>query len=398
MTDRVAIVTTKQPGTNPRMRKSADALASAGYKVHVFYAYNTPWADETDAELFQKATWNHTRIGGHPRYSKLRYQRKRLIRKCASWFNWTDLEFCPCLQSYYKALRQFDPQLVIGHNPGALPILTKWHNNTGKPVLFDAEDFHSGEHYEGSGEHKKMSGFESRHFGQLSRITAASPLIGNAYQDRFPHLSVTPINNAFDALLQPDFAPMTEGPLKLVWFSQVIGLDRGIQDVLSHLKTIPDLPIEITLIGTCDIATKCILEQSLSSDLHILNWCNPCSEPDLMALIAQHHIGLAIEPGFSTNNNIAWANKLFTYPLCGCWTLASRTPGQTQFYEEYPELGETWDLKNGAVWAKRLTELASSLKLLSGQRQKVWNIAKDQLNWEKESLKLLTVVDELIAS
>ena len=359
---RIAIVTTKQPGTNPRMRKNADALAAAGHDVHVLYAYNTAWADETDAALFQRAPWNHTRIGGHPQHDKLRHFKSRAVRKCAGWLGWTDLEFCPSLTSYLRKLREWNPQLVIGHNPGTLPILTQWATITGIPVLFDAEDHHSGEYPDGSAEQHKVKAFEGRHLPLLRSITAASPLIGEAYQDRFPHLQVTTINNAFDAALQPDFQPLNTGPLKLVWFSQVIGLDRGIQDVLSHLRHIPELPLEITLIGTCDEPTRRTLEQCLSSEKHCLHWHAPCSEPDLMDLVAQHHVGLAIEAKPNANRAICRTNKLYTYPLCGCWTLASRTPAQVQFYQEHPELGETLELNDGVTWTKRLTDLASSLE------------------------------------
>ena len=63
---RIAIVITKQPGTNPRMRKNADALSAAGYTVHVLYGFSARWADETDQTLFKNTTWRHQRLGGHP--------------------------------------------------------------------------------------------------------------------------------------------------------------------------------------------------------------------------------------------------------------------------------------------------------------------------------------------
>ena len=37
---RILIITPKQPSGNPRMRKAADALATAGNTVHVLYAFN----------------------------------------------------------------------------------------------------------------------------------------------------------------------------------------------------------------------------------------------------------------------------------------------------------------------------------------------------------------------
>ena len=398
MKRRIAIVSTKQPGTNPRMRKNADALSEAGFDVLVLYAHNTPWADLTDQELFARVQWRHQRVGGHPKVDKTRFFVNRVKRKLGKWTGNTDLLFCPAANAYLNALQRFNPHLVLGHNPGALPVLNQWTNMTGGPVLFDAEDHHSGECPTGSREQRRMAEFEQRHLSEIQWMTAASPLIGSAYLERFPHLHVATVNNAFDTRLQPGFNALPHAPLKLIWFSQVVGPDRGIQQVLRHLSTLKKLRMDITLVGSCDADTKGAIEACVTSNLHRIHWMPPCSEPDLMRVIAEHHIGLAIEPGFSPNNLIARSNKLYTYPLCGCWTLASRTVGQNQFYDEYPELGETMDLTDGASWTKRLTELSSSLETLTEQRNKVWTLAKEELNWETESQKLLTLVDEMLAS
>ena len=52
---RILFLTTKQPSTNPRMRKSADALADAGHEVHVLYAFNTAWATEADQSILRSS-------------------------------------------------------------------------------------------------------------------------------------------------------------------------------------------------------------------------------------------------------------------------------------------------------------------------------------------------------
>ena len=396
MKQRIAIVTTKQPSTNPRMRKNADALSHAGYDVLVLYAYNTLWADQADTALFVERDWKRHRMGGHPQLEKWVYFIQRVTRKWATWTGQTDLQFCPSVKAYKKALQKFKPDLVIGHNPGALPVLTQWKKNTGGTILFDAEDYHCGENPEGSPEQIRMMGFEDHHLNQLDRMTAASPLIAAAYHKRFPHINISVVSNAFESQWQPSFRAITSTPLKLVWFSQVIGLDRGLLEFFKGLSGLSETPLEITLIGTCDNPTKATLKQALASDLHRLQWLPPCAEPELMKEVSKHHIGLALEPGFSQNNQIAQSNKLFTYPLCGCWTLASQTPAQGQFFEEFPALGEVLDLNNGHQWAERLKALAGSLDVLNHQRRVAWNEAKSHLNWETESKKLLNVVTELL--
>lgn len=393
---RIAIVSTKQPGTNPRMRKNADALHLAGYEILVLYAYNTPWADMTDQTLFNDVLWKHQRIGGHPKLEKWRYFAHRLRRKLASWCGITDLEFCPARAQYLHALHEFQPHLVLGHNPGSLPVLTKWAKYTGGEILFDAEDYHAGEYPEGSQISMEIRKFEDRHLYQIHTITAASPLIGKAYNSRFPHIDITVVNNAFESKFQPAFDKLNGDPLKIVWFSQVVGLDRGIQEFLGHLEPLAILPLVISIIGACDFQTKRILENCLVSDQHQIDWLPPCPEKQLMETIAQHHVGLAVEPGFSPNNKIARSNKLFTYPLCGCWTLASKTPAQDEFYEQNPMLGQTIDLHDGAAWANSIEALSQDLESLLHQRKAAWEMARDHLNWETESQNLTSLVQSIL--
>ena len=59
---RILYITTSQPGCNPRLRKSADAMSGAGHQVHVLYLYKSAWATEADAEIFESAGWPVTRL------------------------------------------------------------------------------------------------------------------------------------------------------------------------------------------------------------------------------------------------------------------------------------------------------------------------------------------------
>ena len=48
---RIAIVSTKQPGTNPRMRKNADALSAAGYTVYTAYPHDGELVNQAQKKL-----------------------------------------------------------------------------------------------------------------------------------------------------------------------------------------------------------------------------------------------------------------------------------------------------------------------------------------------------------
>ena len=262
------------------------------------------------------------------------------------------------------------------------------------PVLFDAEDDHPGEFNLASPESQRVSQLEANEFVNLTQISAASPLIGEQYQVRFPHLLVTPIDNAFERKLQPQFDSLEQDTLRLVWFSQVIGLDRGIQELLQALYAVADLRIHLTLIGLADETVHRELESALVSPNHTLSFHAPIREKALLQELGSHHIGLALETGETRNRQLCRTNKLFCYPLAGCLTLASHTRSQAQFIEEHPEAGMVFQSNEDLI--RLLREWTEHPEALKEKRKAAWQLGHDTLNWETESQKLVTLVDEIL--
>ena len=396
MSARIAIVTTKQPSTNPRMRKNADALSAAGYDVNVLYAFNAHWADETDADVLQKAHWSAHRIGGHPDHSKLSYQKNRVKRKWGQWTGQLDVTFCPALNEYLSALNQLEPDLVIGHNPGALPILTKWKAATGKSIIFDAEDFHRGEAEAGGDEALAVQRLEDHHLPKTDRITAASPLISEAYQELYPTASVVTLNNAFERGLQPTFQNLLNGPLTLCWFSQVVGLDRGLGEFLQCLETWDQEPLTVRIIGSMSDSVRNQLRGILNATRHTFKEHPAVSEQKLAAIISESHIGLALESTAVSNRELCRTNKLYMYPLCGCYTVATRTPAQEHFFSDHPECGTLIDISEPATITELLSHWSKNRAELEENRQQAWRLAQNELNWDRESTILLNLVASIL--
>ena len=392
MKSRIAIVTTKQPGTNPRMRKNADALSAAGHDVHVYYAYNAAWADETDRAVFGQVSWHHRRIGGHPTEEGWAYTLGRIRRKWASLTGNLRASFNPHLSHYLSQLHKLQPDLVIGHNPGALPILSEWNRHS--PVLFDAEDDHPGEFESDTRKSQQVEQLEQVELRELTHITAASPLIGEEYHRRFPHLQVTPIDNAFEQSIQPKFQPLEEEPLKMVWFSQVVGLDRGIQEFLQALRPLANLHIHLTLIGLAEDSIQEQLHDAIQSPHHTISFEPPVPEKQLLERLGQHHIGLALETGTTRNRQLCRTNKLFCYPLAGCLTLASNTRSQAHFMDEHSNAGVVFESDQHLI--QLIRGWADQLGALNQRREAAWQLGRDTLNWETESDKLVALVNTLI--
>lgn len=383
MSRRILILSTSQPGSNPRMNKEADALSAAGHEVHILYSFRTKWASQADSLIFDTCNWTHELIGGDPEKHPWVYYLSRVLRKWDEWRGDTEKAACRGFRSFKSAIQRHSPDLVIGHNPGTLPLLRWAKVSMNVPVLFDAEDYHSGEFEKGSPEHRQTQFLEDQNLPIIGAISAASPLIAEAYRNRFPSLEVDTVNNAFPTSIQPKFCEDMPVPLKLVWFSQVIGLDRGLQGFFHRLQTLQGVRIEITLIGRSNPNTIEELRGCLRHPAHQLKVLPPMPESDLAKVLAQHHIGLALESTITLNRRICRTNKLFMYPLTGCLMLVSSTPGQDDFLDEHAETGislSQWDKIEALIrkWSEDPTNL-------NERREKAWHRAKSTLNWEIES-------------
>ena len=109
------------------------------------------------------------------------------------------------------------------------------------------------------------------------------------------------------------------------------------------------IPIQLNVLGLCSDDVQQHLLGSAPSELHQIMLHAPTAESALFEFIAEHEIGLALEPGFSENNKLARSNKLYSYGLTGCYSFISKTPAQEQFLREFPDAGVLIDLCGGSV-------------------------------------------------
>ena len=119
--------------------------------------------------------------------------------------------------------------LYIAHYLGALPAALRAAKKGNVPVIFDAEDFHRGEKsYYIKQEHNIVS-IENQLLPKVNAITTASPLITAEYKKHYPNQNIITINNVFSKKYLQPFVNIDKAPLKLFWFSQHIGVGRGLE-------------------------------------------------------------------------------------------------------------------------------------------------------------------------
>jgi len=366
-----------------------------------------------DRQLLPSRKWKAVHVGGSPKGKKALYLATRIQHKTAKtlvkWFGLkhklAERAAGRCVFLLLKeALRQ-PADLYIAHNLAALPVAVLAAKKTKSQCGFDAEDFHRNEISNDPNDFdvRLKTFLEEKYFPQTDCLTVSSLPITALYQELFPLKKIVTVLNAFPMVKEVTLPIVKPNePLKLFWFSQTIGLNRGLQDVLSALKTLENEQIELHLLGFLSEETSIGIQDFIAglkfSKKTAVIFYSPVSSENLPIFAAQFDVGLALEPGFCRNNDAALSNKIFTYLQAGLAVAASDTVAQKQFLNENPDLGFCYEKGNGQQLANILKRFIEEPDLLQKTKLAAYQAARSHYNWETESVKFLKVVEETLAS
>jgi glycosyltransferase involved in cell wall biosynthesis len=406
----VCLITPGQPSTNPRLVKEADALSEAGYNVSVICAHWADWADETDRVLLNSRVWGKSvrYVGGAPDARDGRYLLSRarhgfsnrlsrvagLDKQLQSW------SLCRVLPELTRAAKETVADLYIGHNLGALPPAVIAARSNNAKVGFDAEDFHSGINPTNGAAVDSSERVEREFLPHCDYLTAASPDIARAYAEKYQLPAPLSILNVFPLAHRPGEITTSNpsAPLRLYWFSQTIGRNRGLEDVVRAIGILR-LPIELHIRGrwhpdfrqelfalarSCGVSSAQIISHE------------PALSDDMVRLAAEFDIGLALEPSHTLNNDLCISNKIFTYLLAGCGIIATSTRGQTQVLEQTGKAGVLYHPGDSEALAAAIRYWYEDRNELGRARLDAWYWGETKFNWDVEKRKFLDVVESTL--
>lgn len=405
MTKRIVLITTGQPSCNPRIVKEADALSKAGYDVTMFYCFFIGWASEKDEVLLRHVPWKYKMIGGSPNKNKFLYLFTRVKFKLANllspylgrYFSIYERAQARCYTEMLRFLKEIKADWYIGHNLGALSIAVEAAKHNGGLAGFDFEDYYTGEHPPTALKiRNRIRYLEQKYLYSLIYFSAASDMIKDAVQkDHYSFMGkIITINNSFPINQQPltfITKDSEDKSLKLFWFSQTVGKNRGIETLIEALLLLNSPDIHLTLAGNCSEEMKeTILTNAshLKNNIHLAGIIDPS---ELARFSSEFDIGLALEPAFSENNDKALSNKIFTYLSAGNAIILSETTMQATFNNSY-QVGESFAINDVEALAKIINGYLNTDKL-NTQKKHNYYLAKNHLNWDNESKKLLSILN-----
>ena len=401
----VCIVSPGNLASNPRVLKEAEALHGAGYGVTTVVCDYTEELRGVDDAIAAAAPWTVVRVPRPFGERAVTLAAGRLARMVAA----VGAGVPPGLAAYAsggpvstlrRAARAIRADLYLAHYVAGLAAAAPVARHHGTMLGFDAEDFHSGEGSGGADEDFRMKlidAIERAALPSCAYITAAAPLIAKAYAARYG-IAPTTVLNVFPLAMAPaapsaGAAPGTPAQLKAYWFSQTIGLDRGLQPFLQAMaRTRSRVTLDIrggNQWGGGDRLMALAREMGIADRVSIL----PKAPPDQMVtLAAAYDVGLSLETDVSENRRICLTNKIFTYLLAGIPAVMSDTPAQRALAPDLGAAAVVVSLSDPAAIAAALDELAAASRLADAKRT-AWRLGHERYNWDVEKDILLQAVD-----
>ncbi len=407
---KITLVTSGHPTTNPRLVKEADALHEAGYNVTVVYCFREKWAFALDEKLFNTRNWKYKMVGSKALNRGVAYAVVKTKQKFSKILFRLASGLSPALKTALAqraVLFSFDEMLMflkthpsdffIAHNLAALAPVALAARAQGTLYAFDAEDFHRGESADSCGIESQMATLiEAHYLPHAHYVSAASPLIAAEYRKVITGINPVVINNAFQVPEMTRSKPRAQGSgLKLVWFSQHVGMNRGLSDVIRAMGICEDENVTLTIYGIASAAVKAelgLLASTHQVPLGNIKYKGTVQADNLINELTAFDCGLALEPGFSLNNQIALSNKVFSYLAAGIAIILSETPAQLQFIKSHPKVGKSYPIGNVESLANILKALISNRQSLVECKAESLALATKELNWNVEKEKFLALL------
>jgi glycosyltransferase involved in cell wall biosynthesis len=344
---RVTIVTSGHLSTCPRMLKSADALAGAGYQVRVISVNHTPWATAADRAVVATRAWDWTGVD----YSRTTARaaqvitgvRFRAAHGLATTAGAARVPFLVAARAYSRAHTELvraatakPADFVYGGTSGALAAIAESARRLGVPYGIDLEDFHSAEKLgpEAAVTNALAERIERRVLPGASCLTTSSPMIAEAYLDKYGVRPV-PIHNTFSISFGDASDTVDRAVLRLYWFSQTLGPGRGIEDVVRAMGRAggsAELHLRARPTSAYFDALQ-TLQRNVAPAL-VLMPLEPAAPDEMVRLAQGYEAGLSCEDPVELNHRLCLGNKIFTYLAAGVPVILSRTPAQAALAED----------------------------------------------------------------
>jgi glycosyltransferase involved in cell wall biosynthesis len=396
--------------------KEADALAAAGFRVRLVSCERQAWTADWDRDLVRGRPWSFAavplyRSGASPGYFRVRAAlRQQAFRALATTATFgagiAERAFSRPYAELVELAARESADIYIAHNAEALPPAFAAARMRGAALAFDSEDLHTGElpnHTAPTLFLRLLEHSERRYLPECCYVSAPSQPVADALCARYGIPRPLTIHNVFpwaDRRSLDGACRDRRGPrLSLYWYSQIIGLDRGLQDCIRAAGLLTQ-PVQIHLRGALTRQVEHELRSLAAANgvADALFMHEPVPPNELLSRANEHDLGLALEQPVSENRLLTVTNKIFQYLLAGISVAATDTIGQRSVMEANPGVGFMYQPGDYRSMARELQNVLDNPRLLEERKRAALCAAEQRWNWETESQSLVAVIERELRS
>ena len=397
MGKKIALLTAGHLSSCPRLLKEANLLSLNGYDVAIVYLESIPRISDLDKDIVNdNPIWEfHAIQWGNDIeniISKVYYHISALLKLNNSYIQSTS-------KSLIDKTLSIKADLYIAHHPSVLiaaALAAKKYNAQYAYDIEDAFPYLNTNSYLENPDHQIFE-VEKKYINGAAFTTTASPLYSEVYIKNY-HMTDKPIDmlNVFDinndTIVYEDRRDLQK--VSFYWYSQTVGLNRGLQDLFKAINRLPENTFEIHVRGTCDMEVKNELLKYVEVESHFNNifFHTSVSMDELVHRNKEHDIGFALEPSISLNRELCISNKILDYLRSGLMLVATNTSGHKLIANELKNDCITYDSGDNKALSTALLNVINNKNIIFLAKAKSIELAKSSYNWTTQSFEFLKAV------
>lgn len=395
----IALLTAGHLSSCPRLIKEAKLLSDSGYEVSVVYLESIPRITLLDRSIVaNNSKWNfHPIIWGN-NFDSLR---SKIYYYLDSYF----LRSNTYIQSTSKALidktLSIKADLYIAHHPSVLIAAALAAKKYDAKYAYDIEDAfpYVNENSYFTNPEQQILEVERKYIGGTTFTTTASPLYSEIYIDNYK-LSKKPIDlmNVFEINHEEiEFKDRVDlEKVSFYWYSQTVGLNRGLQDLFKAINYLPENTFELHIRGTCSFHLKNTLLENVIVESHLKNifFHDSVSMEELSSRNKEHDVGFALEPSTSLNRELCISNKILDYLRSGLMIIATNSRGHQLITNNLAGYSVSYTSGNVEELSTSLLGIINNKDLISLSKAKSLKLAKDKFNLIIQSNNWIHIINE----
>jgi glycosyltransferase involved in cell wall biosynthesis len=306
------------------------------------------------------------------------------------------LEYSCSIQSNIlrRAVGKIAADVYVGHNIGALSILSALKSQFGGVAIYDNMEVYWDMPEQSESDRRRIRAIETAYLPDCDLVLTTTEIMNDFIKEKYDLKNCSFIYNCPPKIRS--LRTKLEG-FHLYWRNTIIGLgDRGLGDILQALVHLPN-DVVLHLQGRSSEGMHKLHE--LAHQLGIaqkVKFHEQYEPAEAVTMASPYSVGLCLERNTCVNHRLTASNKIFDYHMAGLAVVCSDMPALRQIVLK-SRAGLTFRNSDPDDLCTTIYKLYENKTLLSEMQSNARAFAMDSGNEERQMELFISKVDQLIS-